>query len=93
MTKSYCNFIYKYHHKNTMYATTLSFRAGKDLAEQIRSLASTVGLKSSDYIRQAVCEKNEKVMAQRIAALSKELAAEHLAFNESLDASLADGLD
>jgi hypothetical protein len=52
-----------------------------------------VGLKSSDYIRQAVLEKNEQVMAQRIAALSKELSAEHLAFNESLDESLQDGLD
>jgi hypothetical protein len=52
-----------------------------------------VGLKSSDYIRQAVLEKNEQVMAQHIAALSKELSAEHLAFNESLDESLQDGLD
>jgi DNA polymerase III alpha subunit len=76
-----------------MQATTLSFRAGNDFAEQTRSLAQIVGLKSSDYIRQAVSEKNAQVMAQRIAALSKELAAEHLSFNESLDVSLGDGLD
>lgn len=76
-----------------MHASTLSFRAGNELAEQIRSLAGIVGLKSSDYIREAVQEKNERVMAQRIAALSKELASEHLAFNESLEASMADGLD
>ncbi len=76
-----------------MHATTLSFRAGADFAEQTRSLASIVGLKSSDYIRQAVSEKNEKVMAQRIATLSKELAAEHLSFNESLEGSLADGIE
>jgi uncharacterized protein (DUF1778 family) len=76
-----------------MHDTTLSFRAGADFAEQTRSLASIVGLKSSDYIRQAVCEKNAQVMAQRIATLSKELAAEHLSFNESLDGSLADGID
>jgi predicted transcriptional regulator len=76
-----------------MHATTLSFRAGDDFAEQVRSLASSLGIKSSDYIRQAVSEKNARVMAQRIAALSKELSAEHLAFNESLDESLEDGLE
>lgn len=76
-----------------MHATTLSFRASDDLANQTRALANIVGLKSSDYIRQAVREKNEHVMAQRIAALSRELSAEHLAINESLEGSLADGLD
>jgi uncharacterized protein (DUF1778 family) len=76
-----------------MHATTLSFRASNDFADEVRTLAGLVGLKSSDYIRQAVLEKNEQVMAQRIAALSKELSAEHLAFNESLDESLQDGLD
>lgn len=76
-----------------MHATILSFRAGTEFAEQTRTLASIVGLKSSDYIRQAVCEKNAQVMAQRIAMLSKELAAEHLAYNESLEESLVDGID
>lgn len=76
-----------------MHAATLSFRAGNDFAEQTRSLAKLVGLKSSDYIRQAVREKNAQVMAQHIATLSKELAAEHLSFNESLEGSLADGID
>ena len=76
-----------------MHATTLSFRAGDDFAQQTRALANIVGLKRSDYIRQAVREKNEQVMAQRIAALSKELSAEHLAINESVEGSLADGLD
>jgi len=76
-----------------MHATTLSFRAGDDFAEQTRDMANIVGLKSSDYIRQAVREKNEHVMAQRIAALSRELSTEHLAINESLENSLADGLD
>lgn len=76
-----------------MHATTLSFRAGDDFAEQTRALANSVGLKSSDYIRQAVREKNEHVMAQRIATLSKALSTEHLACNESLEGSLADGLE
>lgn len=76
-----------------MHATTLSFRAEDDFAEQTRSLASAVGLKCSDYIRKAVSEKNQRVLAERIAMLSKELSAEHLSYNESLDDSLEDGLD
>ena len=76
-----------------MHATKLSFQAGQDFAEQTQSLAISIGLKRSDYIRQAVSEKNAQVMAQRIAMLSRELATEHLSFNESLEGSLADGLD
>ena len=76
-----------------MHASTLSFRASDDFAQQTRTLANIVGLKSSDYIRQAVLEKNEHVMAQRIAALSKALSAEHLAVNKSIEGSLKDGLE
>jgi hypothetical protein len=52
--------------RHSSHVTTRSFRAGDDFAEQTRSLASIVGLKSSEYIRQAVLEKNARVMAQRI---------------------------
>jgi predicted transcriptional regulator len=76
-----------------MHATTLSFRAGDEVAKQTMALAESVGLKKSDYIREAVREKNERVMAQRIALLSKALSAEHLSINHSLDQSIADGLD
>ena len=76
-----------------MHAATLSFRAGDEFAEQTRALANSLGLKSSDYIRQAVREKNEQVMAQRIATLSKALSTEHLSVNESLEDSLTDGLN
>lgn len=76
-----------------MQAATLSFRAGDEFAQETRSLADTLGLKSSDYIREAVREKNERVMAARIEALSRKLSAKHLAFNESLDDTVGDGLD
>jgi hypothetical protein len=56
-------------------------------------MASALGLKSSDYIRQAVSEKNAQLMAQHIAALSKELAQEHLQTNESMEGTLSDGLE
>lgn len=94
ITISYLIFTYIFADKEIIvHATTLSFRADNDLAEQTRTLANFVGLKSSDYIRQAVRERNERVMAQRIAALSRELSVEHLTVNESLEGSLTDGLD
>lgn len=76
-----------------MHATTLSFRAGDDFAKQTGTLASSIGLKRSDYIREAVREKNESVMAQRIATLSKALASDHFAINNNIEGSIADGLD
>lgn len=76
-----------------MHAATLSFRAGDDLVEETRTSASLAGLKSSDYIREAVREKNERVMAERIAMLSRQLSVKHLAFNESVEDTLADGLE
>ena len=76
-----------------MQASTFSFRADEVFSEQTRAMATSLGLKSSDYIRQAVTEKNAQVMAQRIAALSRELAEEHLQVNESLECTLSDGID
>ena len=76
-----------------MQASTFSFRADEVFSEQTRAMANALGLKSSDYIRQAVSEKNAQLMAQRIAALSKELANEHLQVNESLEGTLSDGID
>jgi hypothetical protein len=76
-----------------MQASTFSFRADEVLSAKTRAMAQTLGLKSSDYIRQAVSEKNAQIMAQHIAALSKELAEEHLRVNESLEGTLSDGID
>ncbi len=75
-----------------MHGTTLSFRAADEFAEQTRSLAKALGLKSSDYIRAAVREKNEREMSARIATLSKRLSAGHFAFNEAIDDTVGDGL-
>lgn len=72
--------------------TTLSFRANNDFAEQTKALASSQGLKSSDYIRQAVLDKNKAVLAAHVAALSKELSAEHLALNAAMEDSISDGM-
>ncbi|WP_455288032.1 antitoxin of toxin-antitoxin stability system [Cupriavidus necator] len=75
-----------------MQGTTLSFRASDDLAEQTREIAKALGQKTSDYIRDAVREKNEREMAARIAMLSRKLTAKHLAIHEDMDASAGDGL-
>jgi len=76
-----------------MQASTLSFRADNELAEQTRALANRAGLKSSEYIREAVREKNSQMLAQHCANISKKLSSDHLAFNESLEGSLKDGLN
>lgn len=75
-----------------MHTHTLSFRAGDDFVEKTRSLAELLGLKSSDYIREAVAEKNERMMAERIAMLSRKLSSKHLAFNETTEGTLKDGI-
>ena len=71
---------------------SLSFRASDTFVQETRDIATYVGLSSSDYIREAVREKNERLMAERIAFLSRMLAAKHLAFNEQTEDSLDDGL-
>jgi Arc/MetJ-type ribon-helix-helix transcriptional regulator len=76
-----------------MHIHTLSFRAPDEFVQETLAAATRAGLKKSDYVREAVREKNERTMAEHIAALSRELSAEHLAFNESLDDTIADGLD
>ncbi|WP_407510663.1 hypothetical protein [Ralstonia sp. GP101] len=37
-------------------------------------------------------EKNERMMAERIAALSRKLSAKHLAENQAIEGTIADGL-
>ena len=49
-----------------MAASTLSFRATSEFAEQTRALAKAMGMTSSDYVREAVREKNESTMRDRM---------------------------
>lgn len=73
-------------------STTLSFRTTSQFVEQTQTFAGMVGLKSSEYVREAVREKNERVMAERLAMLSRKLSEKHQSFNESIDDSIGDGL-
>jgi len=47
---------------------------------------------SSEYLREAVREKNERVLKDRMVFLSRQLSAKHLLENEAMDASSGDGL-
>lgn len=71
---------------------TLSFRTELAFAEATSLLAKFKGQNRSNYIEQAIREKNERTMAERIAFLSGALAAQSLASSEELDGTLGDGL-
>ncbi len=75
-----------------MSAATLSFRAPLEFAEQTKTLARTMSMSASDYVREAVREKNERAIKDRMVFLSKQLSALNLAENVSMDGSLGDGL-
>ncbi len=75
-----------------MSTATLSFRAPAELAAQTRALARAFNMSSSDYVREAVREKNERALKDRMAFLSRELSMRHMQENESMDASTGDGL-
>ncbi|WP_247577171.1 antitoxin of toxin-antitoxin stability system (plasmid) [Ralstonia solanacearum] len=53
-----------------MQVRTLSFRADAALVAETRLLAKQAGLRRFDYIREAVREQHERMMAARIATLS-----------------------
>ena len=71
---------------------TLSFRAEPDLIEQIALAAKIVRQNRSDYMKQAVGERNERILTERVAFLSKKLSAQSLAVCEEMDAATGHGL-
>jgi hypothetical protein len=75
-----------------MNATTLSFRSPPEFAEQTRALARALGMTASDYVRDAVREKNDRALNDRMVFLSRQLSAQNLAENLSMDGSTGDGL-
>lgn len=76
-----------------MTAATLSFRASSEFAEQTKSLANLFNMPSSEYLREAVREKNERVLKDRMTYLSKQLSGRHLLENDAMDAAAGDGLE
>ena len=76
-----------------MSAATPSCRASSEFAEQTRSLTTLFNMPSFEYLREAVREKNERVLRDRMAFLSKQLSGKHMLENEAMDAATGDGLD
>ncbi|WP_293373506.1 hypothetical protein [Nevskia sp.] len=72
---------------------TLSVRAPALLAAEVTEFAGFLGVDPSEYMRRAIEEKNERMMAERIVAASRALRAQTAAAAESLDGAVADGLD
>lgn len=75
-----------------MNTATLCFRAPIEFAEQTKAWAQAAHMSSSDYVREAVREKNERTLKARMTFLSRQLSACHLAENRAMDASTGDGL-
>ena len=78
--------------RQLMPAATLSFRAPSEFAEQTKALARALSMTASDYVREAVREKNERALKERMVFLSRQLSTRHLAENQAMDASSGDGL-
>jgi len=70
----------------------LTFRADADFVAEVDALARSSGVSRSDYVRQAVEEKNARALAERMAFLSKTLSARHASINQELEDAVGDGL-
>ena len=75
-----------------MSAVPLTFRSTPEFAAKTDELARYARMTRSEYVREAVEEKNERTLAERIAFLSRTLSAKHLEINEEMHASVGDGL-
>ena len=75
-----------------MSTLTLSFRAPFEFAQQTKAHASALEMSASDYVREAVREKNERAMRSRIAYLSNQLSARSALEARSMENSIGDGL-
>ena len=75
-----------------MNTVTLSFRAPAEFAEQTKALAQALHMSNSDYVREAVREKNERALKERMTFLSRQLSARHLVENQAMDSATGDGL-
>jgi hypothetical protein len=77
----------------TMSTATLSFRAAPEFAAQTRYLAQQLKLSSSDYVREAVREKNERLLRERMVFLSGRLSALGAAEFAEFETASHDGLN
>lgn len=70
----------------------LTVRADADFVAEVDALARAYGVSRSDYVRQAVEEKNARALAERMVFLSKTLSARNASINQELEDAVGDGL-
>ena len=70
----------------------LTVRADADFVAEVDALARASGVSRSDYVRQAVEEKNARALAERMVFLSKTLSARNASINQELEDAVGDGL-
>jgi predicted house-cleaning noncanonical NTP pyrophosphatase (MazG superfamily) len=73
-------------------AQTMSFKASRDFAEETKILAKAANKQLSEYIREAVREKNERELGERMRVLSERLSGKSLSENKIMEGALGDGL-
>lgn len=68
------------------------FRAPDSFVRETAEAARLSGLSRSEYARRAIEEANARAMRDRIASLSRQLAAQTVTEVEALDAAANDSL-
>jgi hypothetical protein len=72
---------------------SFSLRIPKTLATSIAASAKRLGVSKSEYARRAMEEFEERLMQERIADLSRRLAAHSASAAQSMEGSTSDGLE
>ena len=55
-------------------------------------MARAMQMTTSDYVREAMREKNERAIKSRPVLLSAQLSSRHFAENQAMDSATGDGL-
>jgi Arc/MetJ-type ribon-helix-helix transcriptional regulator len=72
---------------------SFSLRIPRTLATSIEATAKRLGVSKSEYARRAMEEFEERMMRERIAELSRRLAAHSASASRSMESSISDGLE
>lgn len=72
---------------------SFSLRIPKSLAASIKATAERLGMSKSEYARRAMEEFEERLMQERIAELSCQLAAHSASAARTMEGSTLDGLE
>jgi Arc/MetJ-type ribon-helix-helix transcriptional regulator len=72
---------------------SFSLRIPKTLAVSIEATAKRLGVSKSEYARRAMEELEERLMQERIADLSRRLAAHSASAARSMEDTTSDGLE